>query len=176
MTKWPVCYRQRFTCRPDHKSHPVLRQGRQQAQDAPGLARANPTHFFPGLLSQNSQRRAALLSTFSLKVFPYPSPSSPLPQKCSTWKINSPFLVLLLGFVHISVTALLTPYFPQTLSIYYSKALNRPWNEWKREIKQSPILKEIPVKQRGHSPTGNQKYERTTLAMPRTLRKTSGLP
>lgn len=125
---WSMCYRQRFICRSDHKSHPVLRQGRQLARDAPGLARADTTSIsFLGCFVRTLRRGQFRSPPSPWRLFPSPSPSSPCPQLCSIWKFNSLFSVFLLDFGHTSLSQHLSPYFPQTLlSTYYSQVLYRP--------------------------------------------------
>lgn len=111
--KWSMCYRQRFICRPNHKSHPVLRQERQQARDAPGLVRADTRGISFVHCLVRTLRRGQCFPPSPWSFFPNP-PSYPCPQLWSIWKINSLSSVFPLDFAHISIRALITPYFLQT--------------------------------------------------------------
>lgn len=110
--KWSMCYRKRFIGRPNHKSHPVLRQGRPTGQRCLWLSKSRQNrHFFLGCLelSEKSSTFHHLFEGF----FPN-CPSSPWPQLCSISKSIFFSSVFLLNFMYISIRALITMYFPQT--------------------------------------------------------------
>lgn len=120
---WSMCYRQRFICRFNHKSHPVLRQRRQQGRDAPGLAKADTTSIsFWAAQSELSEDGSCsfhlLLEEFSqsISIFPLPPNSAKcgkliLSSQSPHWTLDTSLLQYLSH--HIFHKHLLSTYYSQ---------------------------------------------------------------
>lgn len=169
--KWSMCYRQRFICTLNHKSHLVLRQGRKQARDA--LARADTTGIsFPGCLVR-ILRTGWCFPPSPLWFFPSPPPSFLCPQLHSTWKTNSLSSVFLLDFIYVSIRALIIPYFLQTFTkhLTITRHCTGPRVDLEKRNNTESSPQGAPSQAVGQGSTGNQRYKQIAPATQKTLQK-----